>query len=98
MYSATPSLGGSPALAAIDRVIDRATSKEPADRYPDAATMAQDLRVALRLAESGETPVARRMTRLIVLPFRILRPDPEIDFLSFSLADAISSSLGGLES
>jgi TolB-like protein len=38
------------------------------------------------------------MTRLIVLPFRMLRPDPEIDFLSFSLADAITASLGTLES
>jgi eukaryotic-like serine/threonine-protein kinase len=60
--------------------------------------MAEDLRAALRLGDSGETPAARRMTRLIVLPFRMLRPDPEIDFLSFSLADAISSSLGSLES
>jgi serine/threonine protein kinase/tetratricopeptide (TPR) repeat protein len=98
MYDPVPSVGGSPALAAVDRVIDRATTKQPADRYPDAATMAQDLRAALRLADSGETPAARRITRLIVLPFRMLRPDPEIDFLSFSLADAISSSLGSLES
>jgi hypothetical protein len=27
-------------------------------------------------------------TRLIVLPFRILRPDAETDFLAFSLPDA----------
>jgi TolB-like protein len=60
--------------------------------------MAQDLRAVLRLADSGETPAARRMTHLIVLPFRMLRPDPEIDFLSFSLADAITASLGHLES
>jgi DNA-binding winged helix-turn-helix (wHTH) protein/tetratricopeptide (TPR) repeat protein len=36
--------------------------------------------------------------RLIVLPFRMLRPDPDTDFLAFSLPDAITSSLGGLES
>jgi TolB-like protein len=30
-----------------------------------------------------------------VLPFRVLRPDPETDFLAFSLADAISTSLSG---
>ena len=53
---------------------------------------------AVRLADSGETPVARTVTRLVVLPFRMLRPDPEIDFLSFSLADAITASLGSLES
>ena len=31
------------------------------------------------------------MMRLVVLPFRMLRPDPEVDFLSFSLADAITA-------
>ena len=38
------------------------------------------------------------MTRLIVLPFRVLRADPEIDFLAFSLSDALTTSLSGLES
>src|SRR5262245_13905832 len=44
-------------------------------------------------AEPVEAP---RLTRLIVLPFRVLRPDPETDFLAFSLPDALTSSLGGL--
>ena len=98
MYEPLPSVGGSPALAAVDRIIHRATAKRPADRYADATTIAQDLRAALKLADSGETPAARTVTRLIVLPFRMLRPDPEIDFLSFSLAEAITASLGSLES
>ena len=98
MYEPLPSVGGSPALAAVDRIIHRATAKRATDRYPDAAAMAQEIRAALRLADSGETPTARMVTRLIVLPFRMLRPDPEIDFLSFSLADAITASLGSLES
>ena len=29
----------------------------------------------------------------MVLPFRVLRPDPETDFLAFSLPDAIATSL-----
>ena len=41
---------------------------------------------------------APHMTRLIVMPFRILRSDPETDFLAFSLPDAIASSLSGLDS
>src|SRR5947207_10609263 len=41
---------------------------------------------------------APRVTRLIVLPFRLLRPDPETEFLAFSLPDALTSSLGGLQS
>jgi non-specific serine/threonine protein kinase len=98
MYEPLPSVGGSPALAAVDRIIHRATAKKPADRYPDADSMAREIRAAARLADSGETPVARPVTRLIVLPFRMLRPDPEIDFLSFSLADAITASLGNIES
>jgi DNA-binding winged helix-turn-helix (wHTH) protein/tetratricopeptide (TPR) repeat protein len=36
--------------------------------------------------------------RLIVLPFRMLRPDPEVDFLAFSLPDALTTSLSGLKS
>src|SRR4029434_1160574 len=36
--------------------------------------------------------------RLIVLPFRVLRSDPETDFLAFSLPDAIAASLAGLSS
>src|SRR5258706_10788288 len=93
-----PALGGSPTIVAVDRVIRKALAKKSADRHPSAAAMADALRAAL-LAE-GSTPAgvvaARPMTRLIVLPFPILRADPETDFLSFSLPDAISSSLAGL--
>jgi len=45
------------------------------------------------------TPAAPlRVTRLIVLPFRMLRPDPETEFLAFSLPDALTGALGGLQS
>ena len=97
-YEPLRSIAGSPALVAIDGVVRRATQKRPADRYRDALSMAQELRTAAGLGHSGETPTARRMTRLIVLPFRMLRPDPEIEFLAFGLADAITASLGSLGS
>jgi TolB-like protein len=42
--------------------------------------------------------VTPRRTRVIVLPFRILRPDPETDFLAFSLPDAVAAALANLES
>jgi DNA-binding winged helix-turn-helix (wHTH) protein/tetratricopeptide (TPR) repeat protein len=48
--------------------------------------------------ESPERGAAVPTTRLIVLPFRILRPDPETDFLAFGLPDAVTSSLSGLDS
>lgn len=92
-----PALGGSPRVAAVDRVIRGALAKKKEDRLPTAAAMAEALRAALLSEESATNPApARPMTRLIVLPFRILRSDPETDFLSFSLPDAISSSLSGL--
>ena len=41
---------------------------------------------------SDEPPaLAHALTRLVVLPFRVLRPDPETDFLAFSLPDAIAT-------
>jgi serine/threonine protein kinase len=98
MYERLPSVTGSAALAALDRIIQRATHKKPADRYPDAATMAQDLRGTVSVPDSGGAAAIRKTMRLIVLPFRLLRPDPEIDFLSFSLADAVTDSLSNLQS
>jgi DNA-binding winged helix-turn-helix (wHTH) protein/tetratricopeptide (TPR) repeat protein len=40
---------------------------------------------------------AARLTRLIVLPFRMLRPDPDTEFLAFSLPDALTTSFSGLK-
>ena len=81
-----PALTGSAAIAAVDRVIRRAMAKRPDDRYLSADAMSQDLRdVLARTTDSGEAPTARPVTRLIVLPLRVLRPDPETDFLAFSL-------------
>jgi serine/threonine protein kinase len=97
-YGQVPTLSGSPAIAAIDRVVHRALAKEPQHRYPSADAMAKELRAALLLVDSNATVRPRVMTRLMVLPFRILRPNPETDFLAFSLPDAITSSLSGLES
>jgi DNA-binding winged helix-turn-helix (wHTH) protein/tetratricopeptide (TPR) repeat protein len=46
----------------------------------------------------GPSTVVSRLMRLAVVPFRQLVPDPETEFLTFSLADAIASALSGLES
>ena len=95
LHEQPPALTGSPAVAAMDRVIRRALSKRPADRHASADEMAADLR-AIGGAGADDTPaVAHALTRLVVLPFRMLRPDPETDFLAYSLPDAISTSLSG---
>jgi len=101
MYEQPPVLTGVPAVAALDGVVNRALAKRPEDRYQTAELMAQDVRSALTLADSASSASiapAHVVTRLIVLPFRVLRPDPETDFLAFSLADAVSSGLSGLQS
>jgi serine/threonine protein kinase len=98
VYEHPPALGGSAAVAALDRVIHKAIAKQPHDRYRTAGAMAEDLR-AVTLADSGSVArPPRPITRLIVLPFHILRADPEIDFLGFSLSDALTTSLSGLDS
>ncbi len=91
-------LGGSPDVVALDRVIHRALRKQPEDRYQSAAVFAQELRSALLAIDSVSVIPVRPITRLVVMPFRVLRPDPSIDFLAFSLADAVSSALSGLPS
>ena len=76
-----PALGGSPAIVAADLVIHRALSKNPEDRYQTADAMAQELRATLLVADTGVAGArARPTTRLIVLPFRILRSDPRPTF------------------
>ena len=98
LYEQPPLLTGGPAVVAIDRVVHRALAKNKNERYQAIDAMAQDLRAAMALGDSGTGASARALTRLIVLPFRILRQDPETDFLAFSLADALTSSLSGLQS
>jgi len=98
LHDQPPALVGSLAVVETDRVVQRALAKSASDRYQSAETMAMDLRACLTRADLADAPVARAATRLIVLPFRILRPDPAIDFLAFSLPDAITVSLSGIES
>jgi TolB-like protein/Tfp pilus assembly protein PilF len=70
-------------------------AKRPAERPASAHAMAEELR-AISDVQNGATPgVAHALTRLVVLPFRVLRSDPETDFLAFSLPDAIATSLSG---
>ncbi len=82
-------------------IISRALAKQREDRFDSARAMADALE-ALSTGHwraPGDVPGSSpRPTRLIVLPFKLLRPDPEIAFLELGLADAITTSLGGLGS
>ena len=75
-------------------VVYKLLSKNREDRYASADAVLESL--------ASPTPSGRRrnraLTRLIVLPFRILRQHETSDFLSISLPDAITSSLAAVDS
>ena len=93
VHEQPPALSGSPAIAAIDRVIRRALAKRPHDRFTSADEFLDELRALDTEDSGGMRALARPFTRVVVLPFRVLRPDPDTDFLAFSLPDAIATSL-----
>jgi len=99
LHEQPPALAGSQAVVAIDRVIRRALAKHPSARPISAEAMAEELRdIGIDASSGGTRAIAQALTRLVVLPFRVLRPDPETDFLAFSLPDAIATSLSGIGS
>jgi serine/threonine protein kinase/tetratricopeptide (TPR) repeat protein len=98
LHESPPALSGSAAVVSMDRVLRRALAKKPAERFASAEEMARALAAIPTGDDSSSATVARPLTRLIVLPFRLARPDPEIDFLGFTLADAVTGSLAGLPS
>ena len=98
LHERPPALTGSALVEAVDRVVRRALEKKPADRYQTAAEMAAAVRVADGVDDSGQMAHAVAVTRLVVLPFRVIPPDPDTDFLAVGLADALTASLSSLES
>ena len=97
LHEQPPALSGGAVVAGLDRVIHKALHKQPAERYESALAMTAAIREVMAVHDSVNmaTPATRPMTRLIALPFRVLRPDAETDFLAFSLPDAITMSLTG---
>lgn len=83
-----------PIESAWDGVLDKLLRKNRGERYASA----EEVLDALINPMLPPAPRKRRLTRLIVLPFRILRPHESSDFLSLSLPDAITSSLGAIDS
>jgi serine/threonine protein kinase len=97
LQGSPPALSGSPAISAMGRIVHRALERDPIDRYASAEAMAAELRATL-LMEGIETPArAHALRRIMVLPFRMLRPSEDIQFLAYSLPEAITVSLASLE-
>jgi TolB-like protein len=97
LHESPPALTGSKAISGFSRIIHTALARDPQDRYPNAETMAAEIRGAMALEGVEARVQARPLRRIIVLPFRLLRPSEEIEFLAFSLPEAITVSLAGLE-
>ena len=96
-----PPLDGTDDVMCADAVLREAMAKDPSVRIARADALASRLRDARRMPSSQAVPVrreARKVTRFIALPMRVLRPDPDTDFLAFSVPDAVSIALAGLES
>ena len=98
VYQQPPALSGSPGVTAVDRVIRRALAKRPVDRQASADEMASELRALREVQGTDMVALAQPLVRIVVLPFRVLRPDAESDFLAFSLPDAIAMSLASIDS
>jgi TolB-like protein len=95
LHENPPALSGSPAVAAVDRVLRRALQKKREDRHQTADAFREEL-AAVSFGGAGDAAPARALTRVVVLPFRVLKPDPDTDFLSLGLADGVSASLSSL--
>ncbi len=97
LHQDPPPLGGSREIEALDHVIRRAIDKRPEDRYPSARPMIEALKAISLSGNTVSITATPNVTRLIALPFRVLKKDEETDFLADSLPDAISSALAGID-
>lgn len=97
LQGSVPALSGSAAISAMGRIVHRALARERDDRYSTAEAMAAELRATLLLDGIATQARAHPVRRLIVLPFRVLRPNADTEFLAYSLPEAITVSLAGLE-
>jgi TolB-like protein/tetratricopeptide (TPR) repeat protein len=82
--------------AELARIVHKLIEKRPESRYQSARELQVDLNNLLRDIEVGSSLAAGASGRcaVAVLPFRLLTPSPEDEYLSVALADAVISHLG----
>jgi eukaryotic-like serine/threonine-protein kinase len=81
--------------AALARIVHCLIEKRPASRYPSAHELHVDLVNLGRELDLGTAPPASVAGKraIAVLPFKLLTPNPEDEYLSVALADAVISQL-----
>ena len=95
MHESPATLTGGPAVDALDRVVQRALSRDPAERYPTASDMAEDLATVVPLVEGQERPQARTMLRVLVVPFDQPRSDEMTQLCALGITDTLLTALAG---
>jgi WD40 repeat protein len=83
--------------ASLDPVIQRATAKEPAGRYPDILSLLEEFRQAVGLPTAGVELAAVSSQGLVDLenPYKGLRPFGEADAVDFFGRDTLIQTLLG---
>jgi TolB-like protein len=90
-------LTGSREIELLDQVVRMAIAKRPEDRYPSARKMLDALNTITITTSTATLIRPQTVTRLIALPFRLLKKDDDTDFLAHSLPDAVCNSLSGID-
>jgi len=87
-----PALRGPSALAGV---LNRLLEKKPESRCQSARELAADLGALARDLELGKPlPGAPSKRAVAVLPFKLLTPNPQDEYLCVALADALINQLG----
>jgi TolB-like protein len=99
IHEPAPRLGGCGNIVSLElaRIVQKLLEKEPGARYQSARELQVDLTNLQRDLELGALlPAAMIGKRAVaVLPFKLLTPNPEDEYLGVALADAIINHVGG---